>query len=219
MKKLTALFVLFFLVANISTFAQRTGDKALLFQFSGLSFLGANEFDGGIGGKMFLNNKMAIRGVVKFAMKSETDPWNGVAAGNDGEISASKIGLGAAFEYHLAHDKVCPYFGGGFEFTTSSTERKVKYANGTQQNVIVNRTLGELGIEAGTQLGVFGMLGAEFFIFDNVSLGAEYRLGLSSMARSDEENTAGGVTVKTKLGSKSSFDVSSQGAFTLAIYF
>ena len=52
----------------------KTRSKALLFEFSGLDNLGANSYNGGIGGKYFIDNRMAIRGSLQFMNINETIP-------------------------------------------------------------------------------------------------------------------------------------------------
>jgi opacity protein-like surface antigen len=215
MKKLLVVALLLVMSANLNIFAQNSDDnKAILFQFNGLSLLRADAFEGGVGGKFYLNNRMAIRGVVKFSMNSSTDPWTGAAAGNDGETSSTTIGLGGAFEYHMVVGKLSPYFGGGFGFSTTSSEEKSPYPNGGSQTVKKD----DPAYNAGTNLSLYALLGVEYFIYDNVSLAAEYRLGFNSLSRADYSITSGGITSTTKMGSSTSIGTGSQGLFTLAFY-
>ena len=194
------------------------GDKALLFEFSGLANLGANSFNGGIGAKYFLSQDMAIRGGFQVASISEDYPFQGTG-GADGEAFASSFGISAAIEFHLNTKRVSPYYGGGVGLSFTSTESKSTVANPDNQVTIKNDSNGEFGYFAGTQIEVFGLLGAEVFILDNFSLAAEYRLGFSSLSRKDEEVTQGTQTTTTKQGSRQVFGLASAGVLTLAIYF
>lgn len=214
MKKLLVAALLLVMSANVNIFAQESGYKAILFQFDGLSLLRANAFDGGVGAKYYLNNRMAVRGVVQFTMASSVTPWTGAAAGNDGESSVTTIGVGAAFEYHMVVGKLSPYFGGGFGFRSVTSEEKSPYANGGSQTVIKD----DPAYNAGTNLSLYALLGVEYYIYDNVSLAAEYRLGFNSLSRADYSITSGGITSTSKMGSMTSIGTGSQGLFTLAFY-
>ncbi|HRI46157.1 MAG: outer membrane beta-barrel protein [Ignavibacteriaceae bacterium] len=215
MKKLLVVALLLVMSANFNIFAQPvSGSKAILFQFSGLSFLQANEFEGGAGAKYFLNNRIAVRGLVKFSNSSSVTPWNGVSAGNDGESSTTMLGLGAAVQYYMTIGEMSPYFGGGAAFSTTSSETKSAYPNGGSQTV----TKDDPATNAGTRIDVYALLGVEYFIKENISLSAEYRLGYGSLSRADYSITSGGTTTTTKQGSSSSLGINSQGLLTIAFY-
>ena len=194
------------------------GDKALLFEFRGLNDLGAHSFNGGIGGKYYLSQDMAIRGGLQFVSINEDDPFQGTG-GADGEASASQFGLSAALEIHLGTKRVSPYYGGGLGVSFTSTESKNAVANPDNQVTIKNNNNGEFGYYGGTEFNIFGMLGTEVYLFENFSLAAEYRLGFSYTSRKDEEVTQGNQTVTTKQGALQVIGIASSGVLTLAIYF
>lgn len=185
--------------------------KAVLFSFNGLSFLGAGAFEGGLGGKYYLMESMAIRGSLQFLTASESTP----GTTTDGSTSATRFGLTAAAEYHLLKTRVSPYVGAGLSFSTTSTTDK---SNTTPQVTVKNRSAGETIDStlylAGTGFGINGLGGIEFFITKEVSLAAEYQLGYSLLSRSDEV-----AAVTTKNGSLSSFGITATGLLTLAFYF
>ena len=65
MKKILIIFLVILLMGSFA-FGQEfnppvKGEKAMLFGFSGLGFLGVLEYQGGYGYKMFLSNSMALR--------------------------------------------------------------------------------------------------------------------------------------------------------------
>lgn len=229
MKKIITLFTLFLIASTASVSAQddvrpdyANRRAALLFTFSGLANIGAGNFEGGIGGKYFLNPMMAVRAGLSFSTISETVPSQ-AANGKEGKTSATGFGLNGAIEYHLASTRVSPYIGGGFGLSTTSTESKDP-VNANQDQVTIKNNLGGETISgttynAGTSISLYALLGAEFFIYRELSLAAEYRLGFISTSRSDQERTVGNVTDKTKGGSISQFGVESQGFITLAFYF
>ncbi|MEJ2055477.1 MAG: outer membrane beta-barrel protein, partial [Calditrichaceae bacterium] len=112
------------------------GAKALIFEFDGLDNLSADSYQGGLGGKMFFNNTMALRVMFNFDHLSEEMPVNpaGNQSGVNGESSETYFGLGAGMEFHLRNkERVSPYFGAGLGFTTHSSEDKtgVTYIEGT----------------------------------------------------------------------------------------
>ena len=210
----------FFLILQAQTsetYFER-GSKAMLFEFVGLAFLGANSFDGGVGGKYFINQDLAIRGGIQFAEISEDDPFQGTG-GVDGKSEASQFGVSAAAEFHLNRARVSPYVGGGLALRFTSTESKSAEQNFVDQITVKNSQSGEFGYFGGTEFVIFGMIGAEIFIIDQLSLAAEYQLGYSHLSRKDEEITQGNTTITNKQGSQTEFALQSAGVLTLAIYF
>lgn len=221
-KTLVILLVVFSFAANIYAQdavkpAPAAGTAGLLFTFSGLSNLGAGNFEGGFGGKYFFTKNLAVRGILNFTSASQTDPsgMDGVA---DDEYTATVIGVGAALEYHFGYKRVSPYLGGGVGFRTASTEfsEEGRTIKNNSNGLNVNGTT----FSAGTALEVFGLMGVEFFLFDELSLAAEYRLGFESFSAADQEVEQEGFdTITTEGGSGSNFSLQSQGFLTLAIYF
>jgi len=118
-KKIALILTLFV----CTSFAQKDnpfitpGSKAVLFSFSGLSFLGADNFDGGTGMKFFFNSPMALRVGVLVNTSGTTIPANpGVGeSGIDGSTSQTTFGAETALEFHLTTSRVSPYFGGGIQ--------------------------------------------------------------------------------------------------------
>ena len=192
------------------------GSKALLFTFGGLSTLNASNFGGGFGAKYYLASSMAVRGGIQFSSASTTTPANPPTgqSGLDGSTSSTTIGVGGAVELHMGSGRVSPYIGGGVGFSTTSTESK---------NVVVGvapltqTTVKNAG--GSTTFTVYGMAGFEFFLWKEVSLSGEYRLGFSSSSLKDQETTTGATTTTVKQGSSSNFSVAAQGQLTLAVYF
>jgi len=203
-----------------------SGSIGLLFSFAGLDNLSANSFNGGIGGKYYLSSTTAFRAGLQFMTAKREIPANPPAgfAGQDGEISGSTFGLNGALEFHRGSERVSPYLGFGLGLSTTSTENKERNIGPPSgQRVTKNDPQGENinGIQflAGTQLDVFGMLGAEFFIAKELSLAAEYRLGFSKLSGKDAESTEGTTATKLKTGSTSGFGIATAGVLTLAVYF
>jgi hypothetical protein len=206
--------------------------KAVLFSFNGLSTLGAGAFNGGIGGKYYLLDVLALRASLQFLTASQTLVVAGM--NTNGSSSATRFGLTAAAEYHLLKSRVSPYVGAGIDFSTTSTNHKNPYAAGgalTTQVTIKNSSTGEVlnanSYTAGATFGINGLGGIEFFITKELSLSAEYQLGYAYISQSDEvrttTTTTGGITSEitttTPYGSTSQFGITSVGLLTLAVYF
>ncbi len=204
------------------------GSKALLFTFNGLSFIGAGNFDGGFGAKYYLSSSMAVRGGIQFASASATNPANPPAgqSGVDGTQSATSIGISGAVELHMGSGRVSPYLGGGVGFSTTSTEFKPTVTGApplvqtTTTNSAGGETIGGVTYQGGTTFTVYALAGFEFFLWKELSLAGEYRIGFASTSRKDQEfNNGAGTTTTTKQGSNSAISVASQGTLTLAVYF
>jgi opacity protein-like surface antigen len=199
-----------------------SGSKAVLFSFSGLSNLGANNFEGGAGMKYFLNSQLALRGALMVNASGTTIPANpGVGeVGIDGSTSATTFGIEGALEFHLTTTRVTPYFGGGIGFSVASNE-SIPPVTGTAPLYQIT-TKNRQGSGAGTIVNFFALMGVEYFIVNEVSLSAEYRLGYNLLSPSDEEissNRPGFVTQTTKGTSSHDLYLNSQGFLTLAVYF
>jgi hypothetical protein len=200
------------------------GSKGMIFSFSGLSNLGVNNFNGGLGGKYFLSEALALRASLMFAHAGQEDlanPPTG-AVGTDGSRSATEFGITLGAEYHLLKSRVSPYVGAELGFSSASTEQKsagsaIPPAVYTQ-TVTKNATGGLLGYYGGSTLGIAALIGVEFFVTKELSLAGEYQLGYGMSARADQEVTTGPTTTTTKTGATTGIGISTT-ALTLAVYF
>ncbi len=153
------------------------GDKALLFNFSGLGTLNLGEYQGGIGGKYFLSNGMAVRGMLLLGVNNTTN--KGSAGFTDATDNIFSFGLGAGLEYHLPiASSVSPYLGGALTFTTSSE----KYT----PSVFTGGTATTAKTSA-TSFGIGAIGGVEYFFNQNISLSAEYQFGLSVVSKTNPD--------------------------------
>ena len=135
------------------------GDKAVLFNFVGLSALNLNAYQGGIGGKYFISNGMALRGMLLFGLDNKTT--TGTPQFTDNSLS---IGIAAGLEYHLPlASQVSPYLGGQISFLNSAETT----------NPGANKT-------SSTTFGLGAIGGIEYFFNNNLSLSAEYQFGVTS---------------------------------------
>ncbi len=192
------------------------GSKALLFEWSGFSDLGANAYMGGIGGKYFISPLMGVRGALQFSHMKMTNPFNPVPGtnqtGKDGESTASLFGLAGAVEVHLSAQRVSPFFGGGISFQTTSTEEKDMVTDPNPQTTTKNAN-------GYNEFAIFGLVGVEFFLYKQmISLAAEYDIGYAKRSYKDEEITSASTTVTYKQGSGSFYGIENSGMITLAVY-
>jgi opacity protein-like surface antigen len=152
------------------------GDKALLFNFVGLSTLNLNAYQGGIGGKYFLSDGLAVRAMLLFGLDNKTT--SGVPQSTDNSLS---FGIGGGIEYHLPlASRLSPYLGGVFSFLNSA---ETTNPGGGRIN--------------STSFGLGAIGGLEYFFNQNLSLGAEYQFGISSTNSSE---TGSPSTNELKLG-------------------
>jgi len=199
------------------------GEKAMLFGFSGVGFLGVFEYQGGFGHKMYLSNKMALRTALMLNYKNDKSPYTEAVGivGEDGYNRTFGFGTEVAIEIHKGGGKIDPYYGvGGVFFSTTTKAAPPRTA--TAGNPIVQPTLkNEIGGGAGTNFGAFFLLGMEYYLTDNVSLAGEYHFGFDfTGAPTEVYDTGDGVTpvVENKGGGSTSFGITASGLLTLAIY-
>jgi opacity protein-like surface antigen len=222
-----AVFAVSLAAAPASDFAPANiqGSKAFLFSFSGLSNLGAGEFNGGIGAKYYLMDPFALRASFLLAIASESDPINAPSGstGTDGSKSGSKFGLTIGGEYHFAKNRLSPYAGGELGFSSTSTTEKSKVINPAAQTVTDNKaggtTIGGTSFIPGFRLSVAGIAGVEFFLTQEISLGAEYQFGFSTNSPYDQKVTNGTTTQTSENGGTFNLGTSSLGMLMLSFYF
>jgi opacity protein-like surface antigen len=200
--------------------AAKSGAKSLNFTFDGLGAfgIGATGPNGGLGLSYFMSNDAAIRLGFQIALPSMTSPANPAAGktGTDATASAFSFGVGADYLMYMygMTPRVKPFAGLGVRFGMVSTNDK----DGSNDNSVgpfvqtetKNRaydkngnaagvTINNVTYNAGTQIGLMGIVGAEFFIYPELSLSAEYDLNLfSSTSASDQVSTTGPTSVTIK---------------------
>ncbi len=218
-------FCMTFLVSNSMaqefTPANGVGSKALLFSFYGLANLAAGSFNGGVGGKYAMTEKLTVRGNFQFTTSSQSVPYNGAGTGTDGSASGTSFGLGVAGEYFLTKARLSPFIGAGILFSTTSTKQTNAVPTGTSQTTIENQaiTLNGIPYTPGVGLNIFALAGVEFFITKEISLSVEYQLGYFLTSLSDRKDITGNTTTTTKQGSLSLLGIRSAGFITVGFYF
>ena len=196
------------------------GEKAMLFGFSGLGFLGVLEYQGGFGYKMYLSNRMAMRTAFMLNYNNINTPFTEAQGiiGEDGYDKTFGMGVELAFEIHKGGGRIDPYWGigGGFFRTTTKFANPATAATG---GTIVQPTLENvLTGPAGMNFGAFFLLGMEYYITDNLSLAGEYHFGFDYTAALTQVIDNGTTKTETDGGSSLGLGITSSGLLTLAIY-
>lgn len=106
MKKVTIVLLALFVLASLAlaedaTPKSKQGDEALLFSFAGLSNLNAGSYAGGIGGKYYFQDDMALRAGLMFDWNSSTQKDNSGGGLPDEKMSSMTLGLMPAITYNL----------------------------------------------------------------------------------------------------------------------
>ena len=196
------------------------GSTAILFSFDGFD-IGTFERSFGIGGRYYISDNLAARGRLSFVRASEMIPTNlpSDQTGTEGEESAIFLAISPAIEWHMGTERVSPYLGGGLDFSFTTTEDKSVVIGSGSQTTTLNKaggvTIRGVRYQGGIGFDIFALVGAEFFLLEEVSLGAEYRPGFSSFFSADQVSS--GTTIKQ--GSSNFIGFTTGGGLTLAIYF
>jgi len=224
MKKIMIILLVILLMGTF-TFSQEfnppvKGEKAMLFGFSGLGFLGVLEYQGGYGYKMFLSNSMALRMALMLNYNNTKFPYTEApnTIGENGYDKTFGIGTELAIEIHKGGGRIDPYFGlgGGFFQTTTKFANPATAATG---GTIVQPTWKNLQTgPAGMNFNAFFLLGMEYYITDNLSLAGEYHFGFDYTAALTEVFDNETTTTETSGGSSMGLGITSSGLLTLAIY-
>ena len=204
------------------------GKKAILFSFSGLGDLNADAYNGGIGGKYFISDNLALRLGVQFNYESETTPANETETENglDGDKSSTQFGINAAAEYHLTNSRISPYVGGGASYTSFSSEQFNRIVwDKSYTGLVEKNTFEKSGVST---FQIYAIAGIEVFIVQWLSLAAEYQFGYSSESEGENKRSISLVqgsdpaypnVTTLKNPSESSIGFRTGGALTLSIYF
>ena len=150
------------------------GDKGISFSVSGLSYVGIGKLEGGIGGKYWISNKVALLGA--FGVNASKTTGNHRDPGySDFKQYASGYSLFAGVEDHFfLSGKISPYFGAGVRLTSSST---TYYPPLRIENPPPGATKKDKRDTDG--FGIRGFCGIEYFLADWVSLAGQYQMDYS----------------------------------------
>lgn len=203
--------------------AVHDGSRSINFTFDGLGSFGlaGTGVNGGIGMSFFRSRDRAIRLGLQMGYDRSTSPWNGVGAGADGLSTSWRLGVGAdLLRYRdIVPGRVRPYIGVGVSIATASSDQKPAVSNNAPDGTLIETK--NSGANDGLTIGTRGVLGAEFFIFPEVSVSAEYTLNLASYTRRADVGTSykNLPEVTTKRGSALTILGFGAGGAMVHIYF
>jgi len=207
--KRVAVALLIAAVAGTSAWAQKTkeGDKAWLFTLSGLSNLGVDGYNGGLGLLYYLNDDLGLTVGLGFSTSSTTTKAPAGSGGADEKESSLGLTLSPGVRFNLASSgPVVGYAGVGVLVGISSE---------TTENP--NHVSGDKVETSSTSIGAGVTVGAEWFAWSNVSLGASYSLAFTTSS-GKTKTTSGGTTTEQDAPSTTTIATTPSGAFTLSIY-
>jgi len=158
------------------------GDLAVMFDMGGVFSATPSAFEGiGIGGVYALQELLHLRAAVGIDNSSTKVD---LGSGSSSEDKASTYAIEAGVNYLLMrNENLILYTGGILQYGMGSSEPE-----------------GENNDTDTSMLTIAGLLGVTWFFTDNVSLGAEYRLGFQTASSEPE---AGGEATTTRIGTGS----------------
>lgn len=206
--------------------ATKAGAKSLNFSYAGLGTfsIGPSGVNSGLGLSYFMSSDAAIRLGLQVKMTSSTTPWNdptNTNPGVDGSSSTFGVGFGADYLMYMYSmtPRVKPFMGLGASVAINSSDIKQSVANSAANGTLLETKNG-LGNE-GLTFGLAGIAGAEFFLYSELSLSAEYQLNLFKTASNADKTVSvkGQADATTKQGNSSQILGFGAAGATLHIYF
>jgi hypothetical protein len=233
MKKALAVFVASILIGGMAPAqdvvpAVKAGAKSINFTFGGLGTFGLTGagVSGGISGSYFFSKESALRLGLQVFSRSTTTPWNDLTPnktnpGSDGSTMLFGFGIGGDYLWYVGGitPRVRPYLGMGIRVISQSSDTKPPIAAAAPDGTLTETKNGTPG--DGLTFGSAAVIGAEFFLWSEISLSAEYQLNLFSMtSNADQVNSyKGAASVTTKQGSSTTILGFGAAGATLHIYF
>jgi hypothetical protein len=164
-----------------------------------------------IRGRYFITDDLAARLQLGFFTNNSTTNFAENPDGSGGKGSNVRTNtyfdLRLGVEKHLgSHEKFSPYLGAEFMFGSGSAKESwTNSNNGNSYTLNDSRTIngnwqgGGLMYNPGTTLGFNLILGADYYVFQQLYVGAEFGYGFMTNNQPDVviEQSVGGVTTKT----------------------
>lgn len=186
--------------------AARAGASSLNFTFGGFGAFGiaGAGVAGGLSYSHFPSSDVAYRIGLQAAYQRKTTPWSdNTLQGSDFTSSSTTLGVGFDYLMYMnsATARVRPYWGPGVSFLYTSSKEDEAVANNAPTGTLLEKK--NPGLNDGLTVGVMGVAGAEFFLYPELSLSAEYNLNLFSITSNSDyvEVRKNAFDVTTKQGS------------------
>lgn len=178
----------------------KSGDMSMLFTLNGLQNIGAGDYNGGVGLGFYLMDGIQLRLGIGYSSNSQTVGTGASEVVND----SSTLSFAPAIRLNLFKSST----------VVGYTGLQVSYGM-----VSTSETQGgnDAGSASGSTIGVGALLGAEWFPWENVSLGLEYGLGFGSTSTSSKDSAGNETDGPTNTAINFGFPNSSVN-FTLAFY-
>ena len=220
------------------------GDWAISFNANGVFEYVGNSFNGNVGnaaptvdfaransfvGKKFIDEKTAYRVVANLGFNSgsettliDTDADDFVDTKQESKTSELALAAGLGKEWRRGNTRLQGFYGADALLTLTSKTTEDTFSDSDD-----NTAFGSIETKSGLGLGlsVQGFIGAEYFIFPKMSIGAQYtyRVGIETQAEGEVTvNEPGFPSITTKTGEKSSdFGIGSVGiaSMNLTLHF
>jgi hypothetical protein len=189
------------------------GNKGLCFSVSGLSTVAIGQYEGGIGGKYWISDKLALISSIGINAKKNTS--SSVVGYTEPKTTSSSCSFFAGLEDHfLIKKKISPYLGGGLRFSI---------ARATTYNPIPKENPPPTAAKKYTSdtwsTGVRGFCGIEFFFADWVSLSGQYQIDYLTGKTTNKTFRVGGEGVTNPDESKSTTTTLGMGTSSLVATF
>lgn len=194
------------------------------FSSSGTNSIGTfsnNGWNGTFVGKKFISDKIAYRCIAGLGINTNTSNAAFGVGGNDEKVSNGfNVALGIGKEWRKGKTRLQGFYGGDFVlgFGTSSEKHTYTDAGG--------KSLGSNEVKNGAKfdIGARGFLGAEYFIFPKMSMGAQYSYNLMFGIVGDNTITitdASGKSTDTKSKGSSNLNIGdiSVGSINVTLHF
>ena len=190
------------------------GDKGLCFSVSGLSTVSIGQYEGGIGGKYWISNKLALISSIGFSAQRQTS--SSIADYTDSKYTTSTFSIFGGVEDHFfIKKKISPYLGGGLRF---SIARSTSYDPIPKENPPPTAT--KKYTSDTWSAGVRGSIGIEFFFSDWVSLAGQYQIDYNTRSTTNKRILVGGESVNDSYGNKyTSFTLGTSTSSLVATFY
>jgi hypothetical protein len=193
------------------------GDFALLFDLGGLADLALNGFRGGVGdtsevgagfgAKYFVADDIAVRLGLSVLTSSASRPVGSDSLGLNDEFSVFRFGITPSVLVNVMKTgPVAGYLGGQVSFATTTSD------NNPADELVAD-------VEgSSTAFGVAGIIGAEWFPWQSVSLSAEYVLGFATSSAEETRTLPNTPEQRFELPTETTVGLRSRGVLNVAIY-
>jgi hypothetical protein len=193
-----------------------------IFEYVGNAFSGSTAINGAPSvdfvrsnsfvGKKFIDAKTAYRVVANLGFNSNSTTTPLTVGSNEYKESGFDLAFGLGKEWRRGNTRLQGFYGADALLTISSsstedTDSALGFTSST-------KTKSGLGLGVGLQ----GFIGAEYFIFPKMSIGAQYTYGVGVNIEGEGETTVsatGTPTLTTKTGKSSGFEIGSVGVTSI----